>query len=116
MAWCILLDISDVAHYCHVRVLSKSTREQLQALPDAWHISWRTPLPDISDGAHCLPVVLQVEVFCIANLINCALEADEENIVKDYHFAGGGGGLGVCGAGEGDVCVLQVLGRPVLCR
>lgn len=31
----------------------------------------------------------QMEAFCVSNLINCALEADEENIVMDFHFATG---------------------------
>jgi len=35
----------------------------------------------------------QVEAFCVANLINCALEADEENIILDFHFATGEEGL-----------------------
>ncbi|KAL6754220.1 peptidase M16 inactive domain-containing protein [Haematococcus lacustris] len=35
----------------------------------------------------------QVEVFCIANLINTALEADEENIVKDFHCSVSQGSL-----------------------
>ncbi|GLC34133.1 hypothetical protein PLESTB_000841000 [Pleodorina starrii] len=35
----------------------------------------------------------QVEVFCVANLVNCALEADEENIVMDFHFSAVDGGM-----------------------
>ncbi|KAG2497394.1 hypothetical protein HYH03_004550 [Edaphochlamys debaryana] len=35
----------------------------------------------------------QIEVFCVANLVNCALEADEENIVMDFHFSSVDGGL-----------------------
>ncbi|KAG2437818.1 hypothetical protein HXX76_005438 [Chlamydomonas incerta] len=35
----------------------------------------------------------QIEVFCVANLVNCALEADEENIVMDFHFSAVDGGL-----------------------
>ncbi|GIL94695.1 hypothetical protein Vretimale_918 [Volvox reticuliferus] len=35
----------------------------------------------------------QVEVFCVANLVNCALEADEENIVMDFHFSTVDGGM-----------------------
>lgn len=31
----------------------------------------------------------QTEAFCVANLINCALEADDENIIMDFHFAVG---------------------------
>ena len=42
----------------------------------------------------------EVEVFCVANLINCALEADEENMVMDFHCTVADGGLkvGVNGA------------------
>ncbi|GAX77204.1 hypothetical protein CEUSTIGMA_g4650.t1 [Chlamydomonas eustigma] len=29
----------------------------------------------------------QTEAFCVSNLINCALEGDEENIIMDFHFA-----------------------------
>jgi predicted Zn-dependent peptidase len=35
----------------------------------------------------------QVELFCISKLINCILEADEEFICMDFHFAVGDGGL-----------------------
>ena len=35
----------------------------------------------------------QMEAFCVCNLINCALEADEENIVMDFHFATGANGV-----------------------
>lgn len=35
----------------------------------------------------------QVELFCISKLINCVLEADEEFICMDFHFAVGDGGL-----------------------
>jgi predicted Zn-dependent peptidase len=35
----------------------------------------------------------QVELFCISRLINCVLEADEEFVAMDFHFAVGGGGL-----------------------
>ncbi|KAG1670958.1 hypothetical protein FOA52_011393 [Chlamydomonas sp. UWO 241] len=38
----------------------------------------------------------QTESFCIANLIDCQLEADEENIVFDVHFAVGEGDTGLC--------------------
>jgi hypothetical protein len=34
-----------------------------------------------------------VEVFCVANLINCALEADDENVVIDLHFSVVDGGM-----------------------
>ncbi len=37
--------------------------------------------------------LLQIEVFCITNLINCMLEADEEFIVMDFHFVVGDGGM-----------------------
>lgn len=33
----------------------------------------------------------QTEAFCVSNLINCALDADEENIIMDMHFAVGDG-------------------------
>ncbi len=35
----------------------------------------------------------QVELFCISKLINCVLEADEEFVCMDFHFAVGDGGL-----------------------
>eukprot|EP00798_Chlamydomonas_sp_ICE-L_P027064 gene27064-2297_t len=35
----------------------------------------------------------QVEVFCVSNLINCALEADEENIMMDFHCTVSEGGM-----------------------
>lgn len=35
----------------------------------------------------------QVELFCISRLINCVLEASEEFICMDFHFAVGDGGL-----------------------
>lgn len=35
----------------------------------------------------------QIEVFCVANLVNCALEADEENIVMDFHYSSVEGGM-----------------------
>ncbi len=38
---------------------------------------------------------MQIEVFCVANLVNCALEADEENIVMDFHYSSVEGGLEV---------------------
>ena len=37
----------------------------------------------------------QVEVFCVANLINCSLEADEENLVMDFHCTVADGGMKV---------------------
>lgn len=39
------------------------------------------------------PTLLQVELFCISKLINCVLEADEEFVCMDFHFAVGDGGL-----------------------
>ena len=36
----------------------------------------------------------QVELFCISRLINCILEANEEFICMDFHFAVADGGLG----------------------
>ena len=35
----------------------------------------------------------QVELFCISRLINCVLEANEEFICMDFHFAVGDGGM-----------------------
>ncbi|CAI7791721.1 unnamed protein product [Closterium sp. NIES-54] len=35
----------------------------------------------------------QVELFCLANLVNCMLEADEECVALDLHFATRYGGL-----------------------
>lgn len=35
----------------------------------------------------------QVELFCISRLINCVLEANEEFICMDFHFAVGDGGV-----------------------
>lgn len=35
----------------------------------------------------------QVELFCISRLINCVLEANEEFVCMDFHFAVGDGGL-----------------------
>jgi predicted Zn-dependent peptidase len=35
----------------------------------------------------------QVELFCISRLINCVLEADEEFLCMDFHFAVGDGGI-----------------------
>lgn len=35
----------------------------------------------------------QVELFCISKLINCVLEADEEFVCMDFHFAVGEDGL-----------------------
>ena len=35
----------------------------------------------------------QVELFCISRLINCVLEANEEFICMDFHFAIGDGGM-----------------------
>lgn len=35
----------------------------------------------------------QIELFCISKLINCMIEADEEFISMDFHFAVGDGGL-----------------------
>lgn len=35
----------------------------------------------------------QVELFCISRLINCILEANEEFICMDFHFAVGDGGM-----------------------
>lgn len=31
----------------------------------------------------------QIELFCISKLINCMIEADEEFICMDFHFAVG---------------------------
>lgn len=28
-----------------------------------------------------------IEVFCVTHLITCALDADEENIMMDFHFS-----------------------------
>lgn len=33
-----------------------------------------------------------MEVFCIANLINCMLEADGEFVIMDFHFVVDDGG------------------------
>jgi len=35
----------------------------------------------------------QVMVYCVSNLINCAMEADEENLCVDFHFAVGDGSM-----------------------
>ncbi|KAJ7516395.1 hypothetical protein O6H91_22G056800 [Diphasiastrum complanatum] len=35
----------------------------------------------------------QVELFCVSNLINCVLEADEEFICMDFHFTVRDGGM-----------------------
>ena len=35
----------------------------------------------------------QVELFCVSRLISCVLEADEEFLCMDFHFAVGSGGL-----------------------
>lgn len=35
----------------------------------------------------------QVELFCVSRLINCVLEAEEEFITMEFHFAVGDGGL-----------------------
>uniref|UniRef100_A0A6U0W9G0 Mitochondrial processing peptidase n=1 Tax=Polytomella parva TaxID=51329 RepID=A0A6U0W9G0_9CHLO len=35
----------------------------------------------------------QVEMFCVSNLVNCALDSDEENIVLDVHFVVDNGGM-----------------------
>lgn len=46
------------------------------------HVAYSMPSPIV----HRWPRD-QIEVFCITNLINCALESDEENIVFDFHCA-----------------------------
>lgn len=35
----------------------------------------------------------QVELFCVGNLINCVLEADEEFLCMDFHFTLRDGGM-----------------------
>lgn len=35
----------------------------------------------------------QVELFCVGNLINCVLEADEEFMCMDFHFTLRDGGM-----------------------
>jgi hypothetical protein len=37
--------------------------------------------------------VEQVELFCVGNLINCVLEADEEFLCMDFHFTLRDGGM-----------------------
>jgi hypothetical protein len=34
-----------------------------------------------------------VELFCVGNLINCVLEADEEFLCMDFHFTLRDGGM-----------------------
>jgi len=34
-----------------------------------------------------------IEVFCVTHLITCALDADEENIMMDFHFSVDGGSM-----------------------
>ena len=34
-----------------------------------------------------LLLLLQVELYCVSNLINCFIEADEEFICMDFHFS-----------------------------
>jgi hypothetical protein len=41
----------------------------------------------------CLSVVVQVELFCVGNLINCVLEADEEFLCMDFRFTLRDGGM-----------------------
>lgn len=47
----------------------------------------------------CMPTLLpvigveQVELFCVGNLINCVLEADEEFLCMDFHFTLRDGGM-----------------------
>jgi hypothetical protein len=44
---------------------------------------------------HCVVVYVdwQVELFCVGNLINCVLEADEEFLCMDFHFTLRDGGM-----------------------
>ena len=41
----------------------------------------------------CMGVEQQVELFCVGNLINCVLEADEEFLCMDFHFTLRDGGM-----------------------
>lgn len=51
-------------------------------------------LTNIVESFHPHPLLAtQVELFCISKLINCVLEADEEFVAMDFHFAVGDGGL-----------------------
>jgi hypothetical protein len=52
----------------------------------------------------------QVELFCITKLINCVIDADEEFICMDIHFAIGGAPTPPPLHAYQSACALRVLG------
>jgi hypothetical protein len=76
------------------------------------------PNEHFSQADFCF-VLWQVELFCVGNLINCVLEADEEFLCMDFRFTLRDGGMRA--TFQLLHMVLEVMGplwfiHPVLCE